>query len=57
MNYKRLQQLGKEQLIKLILEKDKLLKDFEDEFLKMEKLGGRLFLDGKEYWIWRERIK
>jgi len=55
MNYQRLQQLGKEKLIAMILEKDKLLKEFEEKFLSMEKLG-RLFIDGKGYWIWRERI-
>jgi len=56
MNYQRLQQLDRGKLIKLVLEKDKLLKEFEEKFLSMEKLG-KLCIDGKEYWIWGERVK
>ena len=56
MNYERLQQKDKKVLIELILGKDKLLREFEEKFLKLEKIG-RISLDHKEYWLWRERIK
>ena len=56
MNYQRLQQLDKEKLIVMVLEKDKQLEAFIRFVDAIEKLG-KLCIDGKYYWIWSERIK
>ena len=52
MNYQRLQQLDKEKLIKLILEKQAELILVEKRLDGLERLG-RLCIDGKGYWIYR----
>ena len=55
MNYERLMKFDKKALIGLIIDKDERLIILNKKYITMEKLG-RLFIDDKYYWIWREKI-